>query len=267
MVLAMGHEWWRGGTAPGSVGLCTEPVLVTSARPRFASPPPALLGVCCGCRGGRGARRGGGGSEHLEEPRLAGAAAARGGELCRSQRCGNLKRRWLGTRLHERWHWGRAQPPRPPPPLRVREAKSHFWLPLQAIPRRLLQPWRGRSRGGAPCSPRRDPVCLRPALLQVGAAPPQHPLSLSLCPSLGGSLREEKNTTTKQDEDAPAAAMPSPRGTATGSAVVPLPTPRTRARGEPPRSAAASLRPGCGRGRKISSTPGGGRLHPAPLRS
>lgn len=195
------------------------------------------------------------------------AAAAGGGELCRSQRCGNLKRRWLGTRLHERWHWGRAQPPRPPPPLRVREANPTFGFPFKQSHVGSSSPGEEEAGGGAPRSPRRDPVCLRPALLQVGAAPPQHPLSLSLCPSPGGSLREEKNTTTKQDEDAPAAAMPSPRGTATGSAVVLLPTPRTRARGEPPRSAAASLRPGCGRGRKISSAPGGGRLHPAPLRS
>lgn len=147
--------------------------------------PPALLGVCCGCRGGRGARRGGGGSEHLEEPRLVGAAAA-GGELCRSQRCGNLKRRWLGTRLHERWHWGRAQPPRPPPPLRVREAKSHFWLPLQAIPRRLLQPWRGRSRGGHRALPAGTPSAFVPRCCRW-EQPPRSILSLSLsAPPWGG---------------------------------------------------------------------------------
>lgn len=54
MVLAMGHEWWRGGTTPGSVGLRTEPVLVTSARPRFASPPPHCSGFAAGAGEGGG---------------------------------------------------------------------------------------------------------------------------------------------------------------------------------------------------------------------
>lgn len=68
-ILAMGHEWWRRGAAPGSVGSCPEPVLVTSARPRFASPAPRCSGFAAGAGGGRAAWHGGGGSEHLEEPR------------------------------------------------------------------------------------------------------------------------------------------------------------------------------------------------------
>lgn len=268
MVLAMGHEWWRGGTAPGSVGLRTEPVLVTSARPRFASPPPRCSGFAAG------AGEGGGHGAVVAAPRTSrspgwwGQQQQGGGELCRSQRCGNLKRRWLGTRLHERWHWGRAQPPRPPPPLRVREANPTFGFPFKQSHVGSSSPGEEEAGGGGTALSPQGPRLPSSHAAAGGSSPPAaSSLSLSLCPSPGGSLREEKNTTTKQDEDAPAAAMPSPKGTATGSAVVPLPTPRTRARGEPPRSAAASLRPGCGRGRKISSAPGGGRLHPAPLRS
>lgn len=146
--------------------------------------PPALLGVCCGCRGGRGARRGGGGSEHLEEPRLVGAAAA-GGELCRSQRCGNLKRRWLGTRLHERWHWGRAQPPRPPPPLRVREANPTFGFPFKQSHVGSSSPGEEEAGGGTALSPQ-GPRLPSSRAAAGGSSPPAASfLSLSL-PLPGG---------------------------------------------------------------------------------
>lgn len=147
-----------------------------SALSRGLHRPPRGARGCCGCRGGRAARW-----WRLRAPRGAPSTSrcpgsSGRGELCGSQRCGNLKRRWLGTRLHERWHWGGELSLVAPPPLGL-ERQIPLWLPLKAIPNQLLQPWRGRRRGGGTTLSLQGPVCLCPALLQVGAVPPQHPLS------------------------------------------------------------------------------------------